>query len=743
MYIYCELLISPFITGYDNTPMLLLPPVDNGCVHQPFYHNPGAYDPDGDSLSYKLVPCRGSLGQVIPGYTFPQASTSITLDPKTGDFLWDSPVQQGEYNIAILVEEWRAGVKIGSVLRDMQIIVVACNNQPPVIDSVKDTCVEAGKNLRFVVRAYDPDSNYVTLSGAGGPLILADSPATLDPNPVTAFGHVQSLFHWGTACSHVKRQPYQIFFKAKDNAQPVSLATIKTINIFVIGPSPKNLTTSALGNTITLNWDNYGCPNATGYEIWRKADSTGYVPGYCEAGVPAYLGYTKIAEFQDITHTTYLDDNNGTGLMRGLRYCYMVVAYYADKAESYASNEACATLKKDVPVITNVSILSTGSADGSLYLAWSKPTAIDPVQAPGPYKYVIARSASGSPGQFTLVDSLNSLNDTILTDHLLNTVSSGFQYRIDLYNLTPGNRFLIGSSQMASSPFLSAAPTDKMVKLSWTNQVPWLNTRFTIFRKAPGAPVFDSVGTSLTTSYKDKGLVNGTEYCYRIEAIGKYSAGGFVNPIINFSQEVCAVAVDNIPPCPPLLSVVTKCRDITNVLQWHNPFSDTCQADIAKYYIYYTQEHGVPKLVDSILNPHDSVFFHRPPGTFVGCYGIVAIDSTGNRSLMSNVVCVDISAGSECLYHLPNLFTPNGDGHNDYFTPYTYASVSGIDMKIFDKWGKEVFETHDPDINWDGKDKTTGQLCSDGTYFYICDVYEITLYGTAKRNLRGSVTILK
>ena len=64
-------------------------------------------------------------------------------------------------------------------------------------------------------------------------------------------------------------------------------------------------------------------------------------------------------------------------------------------------------------------------------------------------------------------------------------------------------------------------------------------------------------------------------------------------------------------------------------------------------------------------------------------------------------------------------------------------------MQIFDRWGKEVFETRDPDINWDGKDRTTHQLCSDGTYFYICDVFEITLAGIVKRNLRGSVTLLK
>jgi len=67
--------------GYDNSPILMIPPIDNACVNEPFYHNPGAYDPDGDSLSYKLVPCRGDQGLVIPGYTLPPATHSITLNP--------------------------------------------------------------------------------------------------------------------------------------------------------------------------------------------------------------------------------------------------------------------------------------------------------------------------------------------------------------------------------------------------------------------------------------------------------------------------------------------------------------------------------------------------------------------------------------------------------------------------------------------------------------------------------------
>jgi len=242
LYIYSELIISPFLGGYDNSPILLIPPVDNGCVDQPFYHNPGAYDPDGDSLSYRLVPCRGAQGQVIPGYTLPPATHTIHLDSITGDFFWDSPPQQGEYNIAILIEEWRNGVKIGSVLRDMQIIITACNNQPPVIDPLKDTCVEAGTTLTFPVRAYDPDSTALILTGTGQPFILTDHPASIYPDPAMGSGHVTATFTWPTICGHVKKQPYRVFFRAEDNGTPVHLVVIRSMQIRVVGPAPVNLT---------------------------------------------------------------------------------------------------------------------------------------------------------------------------------------------------------------------------------------------------------------------------------------------------------------------------------------------------------------------------------------------------------------------------------------------------------------------------------------------------------------------
>ena len=61
---------------------------------------------------------------------------------------------QGEYNVAFVIDEWRHGVRIGSLTRDMQIRILACNNNPPVIISVTDTCVTAGDQLNFNVTGY-------------------------------------------------------------------------------------------------------------------------------------------------------------------------------------------------------------------------------------------------------------------------------------------------------------------------------------------------------------------------------------------------------------------------------------------------------------------------------------------------------------------------------------------------------------------------------------------------------------
>jgi len=53
-FIETIVVINPRL-GYNNSPVLLNPPLDNGCVGVTYYHNVSAYDPDGDQLTFKLI----------------------------------------------------------------------------------------------------------------------------------------------------------------------------------------------------------------------------------------------------------------------------------------------------------------------------------------------------------------------------------------------------------------------------------------------------------------------------------------------------------------------------------------------------------------------------------------------------------------------------------------------------------------------------------------------------------------
>ena len=66
-----------------------------------------------------------------------------------------------------------------------------------------------------------------------------------------------------------------------------------------------------------------------------------------------------------------------------------------------------------------------------------------------------------------------------------------------------------------------------------------------------------------------------------------------------------------------------------------------------------------------------------------------------------------------------------------------------VNMKIYNRWGKLVFKTENPDILWDGKDIDSKKPVTDGVYYYICDVYERRLTGIEPRAITGFIHIFR
>jgi gliding motility-associated-like protein len=87
---------------------------------------------------------------------------------------------------------------------------------------------------------------------------------------------------------------------------------------------------------------------------------------------------------------------------------------------------------------------------------------------------------------------------------------------------------------------------------------------------------------------------------------------------------------------------------------------------------------------------------------------------------------------------VPGAFTPNGP--NPVFLPRIQSANSNkFNMKIYNRWGKLVFETDNEFLGWDGKDRNSGEICLPGGYVYIIDALDST-----GKNLKkvGSVVLL-
>lgn len=749
-YVETELVINPFI-GFNNSPTLLLEPIDFGGLNKLFVHNPNAFDVDGDSLSFKLVSCKQDVGLDVFGFKLPDvangfASIKFEIDARTGQLVWENPIRLGLYNIAIMVEEWRyieknkSYLRIGYIVRDMQIEIVLTDNNPPVITPLQDTCIVAGSALNIDVLANDMDNDRITLTATGGPFELSTGDTILFTQNGVGVGNITQDFYWKSTCLAVRKQPYQIVFKAVDNGNP-KLVDLEDWQIRVISPAPQNLLSTRLGNGINLSWDRVACDNAVSYKIYRKENSNPFTPGTCETGLNPQRGYTLIETINNINTLNYRDDNKGAGLAIGKDYCYRIYAVFPDGAESIVSNETCNRLSRDLPSITKVSIETTSTTVGTDTVMFSKPTELDTLQYPGPYEFRWLRTSSNSSTSELVKTTSNlflgNILDTVLFDSNLNTSAFQYTYAVEMY--AAGT--LIGSSRPASSIFLGASNAEnRTVSLTWNVNVPWQNDSFIVYRLNE-SNVFDSIGISTSTNYSDTGLTDGKEYCYYVVSVGKYSAGGFKNPLLNTSQRFCVTPVDTRKPDPPVLSVTPSCQLYLNELSWLPSLLNA--GDVVKYNIYKSEFEGTDfKIIHTTNSANDTSFLDdNLLKSIAGCYFITSIDSFNNESERSNIVCVD-----NCpVLNLPNVFTPNNDEINDVFTPIrdSIDFVDKVQISIYNRYGKLVFQTEDPMINWDGKDQSSGNDLPVGTYFYTIEYSEIRLKGLKAKAKTGFVELMR
>jgi hypothetical protein len=269
-------------------------------------------------------------------------------------------------------------------------------------------------------------------------------------------------------------------------------------------------------------------------------------------------------------------------------------------------------------------------------------------------------------------------------------------------------------------------------------------------------------------------------YCYRVQTRGSYGNPRVKSPLINFSQINCAQPNDSIPPCKPALAITAvpctllkntqPCNQavFSNTLTWRKPEDEECRQDIRSYNIY------VAPFVGSAFelyaqNVRDTFFIDSNLPSYARCYKISAVDRAGNESELSEQYCFDNCPN----YELPNVFTPNGDNCNDFFSAYSGRQsadengngpcgpidleqqrlkcarfVESVEFVVTNRWGKHVYDYHSGGersiyIDWDGRDNNGNEVAA-GVYYYNAKVtFNVVDPAQKVQNIRGWVQVIR
>ena len=740
LFIETMISIQPFL-GINDSPILTIPPIDNANSGELYTYNTGAYDPNGDSLSFEIIPTKQGVGKEVDLYTSPDdpkfkgtaiagGPSTFKIDSKTGDITWDTPGQIGIYNIAIRVTEYRAGIKIGFVIRDMQIVVKDGNNKPPVIILPNDTCLVGNGTLQlFNILTTDLDGNLVA-TNAFGSLISNNKAifATNSTKPSPAFTQLQ----WSPTCGDAQDQPYVFNFKAEDfpTANNDKLYDFKSFSIKINAPKPTNFKITELTKAVKLSWDPYNKTCTADkfqdtlkakVDIFRQTCDSIFTDDDCKQGKSGNLSGELIASVS-IKDSVFIDNNNGKGLSLGTYY------YYTIKPRNYnntngggaaiAADALGIILEKSVPLIKNVTVTETGT-NGKIKISWKKPadtTALTP-----PYTYTLSK-ADGLNGKiFTSISTIisNKLLDSFYVDNC--NTSNIYLYKLN-FN---ANGVEIGTSETSSNLFISAKATNAQVtincKFKSVHEIDYFNiynAKTNTFLKK-----FNKTNdSSATIDITD--LANCDTACFRVESIGRYCVDDIKDSIINQSQIVCDIPKLGSKPSVTIGINESICKNYTckesfpdapytNEIFWNQPITNAC--DVPKgYNIYYAlnqkSDFNLIGTTNSITYLHDSL------ANFTGCYYVKSINFNDEESEASNIVCQDVCP----CFELPNIVTPNDDGLNDLFTPlYPPRFVETVKLTVYNRWGGIVYQSKDINdiyIHWNAKE------LSDGIYFYHAEV---------------------
>ncbi len=656
--------------GPNSTPLFSSLPTPFFCVNKHQNYSLGAIDPDGDDMTFGLVPAMETATTNITYYTPYTAVNPLPTLP--GDYAFNGTNGQMTFTPSLVlncvvvnaVNEYRNGVLVGTSMREMTFVILDnCNNDAPegpitntenvsIVDingqEMFQVCAGQTAVVSYDINSFDPNGDNVTVSWANlpdGAAILVDNNGT--PNPVVHF-------MWNVV--NAEEGNYTFYITYTDDGCPLASSQTLAYTLQVV-PFAEQFT----GESIPP------CHDTMNGKAWLlPQDNTGIEYDYYWYDNDDNLLQTTINSVDGDTFSSA-----GTGV-------YTVKVVNPDGCRKFY-NIVVGLPTYEVGINTNDTLSCTGI----------------------PLIFNTNNTADITTWNWDFGDNSPLVTDQQITTHAY-TAEGVYTVRLTGYT---------SLGCMDSTSIQVTVDSPQVVKIIADKDSICVGERV-VLAAAVGShadTLYWNYGTSWQISYPNEDPVS-----YVYETPGIYTVD------LNVAYRACpdkdVQYVINVFPYPVvnLGNDTSLCLNGSPVIL-HNLVSQ-------------------PSTYSSLWNTGDTTAFLKVvhPGT----YSLTVASR--------EVVCKttdEIIVKKGCYLDIPNSFTPNGDGVNDYFFPRQLlgANITVFNMQIFDRWGQVVFET--ASLNgrgWDGK--LNGKDQPVGVY-----IYQITavINGDHQENYTGNVSLLR
>ncbi len=743
-------IISAGLPFRNTSPDLGLPPSDYLCVNQSSTINFGGTDLDGDVLVYSLVtPYNGAFAgnttsspfnvptgppssypALIPdvnwaaGFSANNAIPSVVGQPlsinATTGVLSVNPSLAGLFVFSVKCEEFRAGVKIGEIKRDFQFLVKICpSNIPPILtlNTPQGNIYNSTADMVMDFSNNDPNCMTLVMRDTPGDIITqirvipvstnftsADYTITTTRLPIGATGVVQTTICWNVC--KVSTSPTDKFIfdiQIFDAGCPTVGTATTRVTLFVIPKPPTTPLIAIVGSTPNYNTLTRAANVVLGDFLRldvQASDPNNDLITLSASGTDASGAIINFNQY-GASFTT----RTGTGVQNS----------------SFLLTPTCASLPLNQAVDLKIKF-KVRQQNGCVQRADS--LIVDVRIAPKPI----------IPPVITIVGSTSNFNPITQTAN----VAVDEVLRVDVEASDANNRLIM----------LSASGTDANGTIINFNQYRASFATQTGTGTLRSSFLFTPLCTALPlnqpTNLKIKFKVMQQDDCVQSEAIliidVRITPNSAILPIITIVGSTAnfnPITQEAILDLNDVLRIDIEGKDPNNgiiTLSASGTDEKDINIDFGQYNASFTPKTGTGTLQSSFLlttfcgylKPNEQINLKIKFNIAQkdGCPPVA-------ESLVIRVKIKEIEI--DFSKFIPyNVFTPNGDGKNAYYAldnlPKENCTYSFRSFVVYNRWGKEVYQTNDKDFKWKAENLPSG------LYYYYLDYNQ--------KKFKGHITVL-